>query len=137
MPDRFKKGALYHAAIIQSGGFASWASQPLHVSQHQYENLMEALECQDLDCLLKTPATLLQSTFDSTNHWKNPLCAYACQIAPTVDYVLLNKDLAKLSEKARTIPTLQGWVKNDAADYVSMDKTLTYGTYTMNQTTYQ
>jgi len=39
--------ALFHAAILESGGFVKWSSFPMATAQDQYEKIMGELGCSD------------------------------------------------------------------------------------------
>ena len=71
---------LFHAAIIQSGGYAPWSSQPMKQAQDQYTEIMNYLDCNtdDVDCLIQTDSATLAKAFDKLNTWKNPTCRDGC-----------------------------------------------------------
>ena len=89
---------LFHAAVLQSGGFAQWASQPMNIAQDQYTRLMHGLKCDihDVDCLVNQSAETLQAAFTATNDHNVPTCRDACEIAPAVDDKVLRSMTATM-----------------------------------------
>ena len=57
-------------------------------------------------------------------------------MSAAVDNKVVETDLGLMGERARKVPTMAGWCRNDAAPYVSMDVTMPEGNYTMDDTTY-
>jgi hypothetical protein len=94
---------------------------------------MTSLGCStdDVDCLIKTDAATLLSTFDHLNTWKNPTCRDGCQISPAVDNKVVQTMLGGMSALARRIPIMQGWCQDDGAQMLSYDVSLPQ--YTMTE----
>lgn len=76
----------YSSAIMESGSFSEWITQPLSMAQTAYETLLVEVKCGDVDCLLKKPAEEIYQAsllIASTN------VVYGTPYNPTVDGVEL------------------------------------------------
>jgi para-nitrobenzyl esterase len=112
---------LFHAAILESGGFVKWSSFPMATAQNQYEGIMEKLGCTTdyydeevvMDCLINSSQEEVEAAFEENTE---PMpCNVGCQAAPVVDGTFLPRMLSDMQSSAqvRQVPIMYGWNRHD------------------------
>eukprot|EP01064_Diplonema_japonicum_P013515 TRINITY_DN2107_c3_g1_i1.p1 TRINITY_DN2107_c3_g1~~TRINITY_DN2107_c3_g1_i1.p1 ORF type:complete len:553 (+),score=101.31 TRINITY_DN2107_c3_g1_i1:31-1659(+) len=110
---------LFRSAIMQSGGFSSWATTTLTASKDQYAAVLAAVSCSDVACLKQQDVAKLASATSSST------CADGCTFSPPVDGVRLvasPHDVLK-SGNHTPLPVLHGTCRHDGFPYANIVNT--------------
>lgn len=76
----------FSSAILESGSFVQWVTQPLTIAQAAYNSLLEAVGCKDVACLLAKPT---ETIYQASLGIKSTDITYGTPYNPTVDGVEL------------------------------------------------
>ena len=76
----------FSSAILESGSFVQWVTQPLWIAETAYNTLMDTVECVDVACLLALPTEVI---YEASLKITSPDIAYGTPYNPTVDGVEL------------------------------------------------
>lgn len=76
----------YSSAILESGSFCQWITQPMSMAEIAYQTLLEKVACTDVACLLKKPA---EEIYKASLLIFSTDVAYGSPYNPTVDGVEL------------------------------------------------
>ena len=97
----------YSSAILESGSFADWVTQPLSVAQTAYDTLLEKVDCTDVDCLLRLPTEVV---YKASRSIFSTDITYGTPYNPTVDGVELTTHpwISATNGDVADVPVLQG-----------------------------
>jgi para-nitrobenzyl esterase len=117
MPDGMISGA-----VMESGGFAQWASINMDASELLFQRALEAGKkkdkCSDLECFKKLKTSDLADISYSMEYGESPVCLTGDTWAQVVDGVFLKQHLGDLSRTgAKDVDVIYGSQKDDGADF--------------------
>mmetsp|Transcript_24100 Transcript_24100/g.40947 ORF Transcript_24100/g.40947 Transcript_24100/m.40947 type:complete len:552 (+) Transcript_24100:90-1745(+) len=81
-----KSFGYFNSAILESGSFIQWVTQPLSMAQTAYDTLLSEVGCSDVKCLLSQPTEVI---YDASLDIGSSDIAYGTPYNPTVDGVEL------------------------------------------------
>lgn len=108
------------AAIIESGALSHWVTQPMQRAQSMYEELLSAVDCADVECLLSIDAIDLfdaRVPYSDSNNYLSPY-------VPTVDGVELMTHpwIAVANGDVADVPILHGTNGDEGILFTAMDE---------------
>ena len=117
----------FTAAILESGSFVQWVTQPFHIAQSAYSALASSLSCPEispLQCLLHKST---EDIYDASRSIQSTNIAYGTPYNPTVDNVelLTHPWLAAAQGAVADVPILHGTNRDEGSMFVPLTYTAT------------
>ena len=122
-----KSWGLFHAAAMQSGAFAEWASMLASSAQAVYDQVLKYSQCQDLACLLALDfATLRFQGYNAT-----AVCKWHTAWEAVVDGVELRREVWQLVKRGDVapVPILMGTNRDEGATFPPVPGDASLATY--------
>lgn len=115
-----KSWEYYTAAIIESGSFSQWITQPFSRAQSVYEELLSATNCPDMECLVSLSTEEVYTAHISTSESEK----YLSPFVPTVDGVELMTHpwLSLTTYDVNDVPVIMGTNSDEGILFTSLDQ---------------
>jgi len=117
---------LFHRAIIQSGAFPPWGSQPADSAERTAQAVLNHFDCKTMACLLGREFQELRN-WTLVQHPPNVQCRFCVRWSPQVDGVHLLDDPVKLMEMGyiAKVPLLTGVNRDEGSMFVPLPQNTT------------
>jgi carboxylesterase type B len=121
-----KSWGLFTGAILESGSFSEWIAQPMSLAEGTYQKLLDAVSCNDVNCLLSKSS---EEIFDASISIPSPdatIYGYAYQ--PTVDGVeiMTHPWIALANGDIADVPIMHGTNSDEGSMFISLKEDATY-----------